>query len=95
MLVERRLGVLRGVAYLVMKDLSDHNLLSEVTENGPSETVVAEVTELFLALQAAELTHGDMKATNFLLAEGGVRLIDLDCMREGVAGLGTTANRTG
>jgi len=92
-LVERRLGVLRGVAYLVMKDLGDHNLLTEVTENGPSETVVAEVTELFLALQAAELTHGDMKATNFLLAEGGVRLIDLDCMRQGGAGLGRDIRR--
>ena len=80
-----------------MKDLGDRNLITEVAEKGLSETVVAEVTEIFCALQAAELTHGDMKATNFLCASAGaivgVRLIDLDCMAEGSAGLGKDVQR--
>ncbi len=97
MLVERRFGPVRGVAYLVMQDLGDSNLLTEVTGKGLSATVVAEVIELFRALQAAELTHGDMKATNFLVCGSGestgVFLIDLDGMGEGSAGLGRDVQR--
>ena len=80
-----------------MQDLGDSNLLTEVTGKGLSATVVAEVIELFRALQAAELTHGDMKATNFLVCGSGestgVFLIDLDGMGEGSAGLGRDIQR--
>lgn len=96
-LVERRIGPVRGVAYLVMKDLGDGNLVTEVAEKGLSERVVTEVTELFCGLQAAELIHGDMKATNFLCADAGtsagVCLIDLDGMHEGSAGFGRDVQR--
>ncbi len=96
-LVERRIGPVRGVAYLVMKDLGDGNLVTEVAEKGLSERVVTEVTELFCGLQAAELIHVDMKATNFLCADtgtsAGVCLIDLDGMHEGSAGFGRDVQR--
>ncbi|MCZ6643897.1 MAG: hypothetical protein O7F71_20165 [Gammaproteobacteria bacterium] len=100
-LVERWLGPVRGVAYLVMPDMGDNNLITEVTEQGLSETVVAGVTRLFCALQAADLTHGDMKATNFLVCGTGVGsdekrsvyLIDLDGMGEGSGRLGRDVQR--
>lgn len=85
-LLERRWGPLRGVAYLVMEDLGDLDLGSEVAARGLSETRLAQVVEIFRALQAAGLSHGDTKASNFLVGPAGVAVIDLDAMGEGVAG---------
>lgn len=85
-LLERRWGPLRGVAYLVMEDLGDLDLGSEVAVHGLSETRLAQVVDIFRALQAAGLNHGDTKASNFLVGPAGVAVIDLDAMGEAVAG---------
>jgi tRNA A-37 threonylcarbamoyl transferase component Bud32 len=81
MLVERRFGPLRRVAYLVMEDLGDRDLGREIAAQGLSEARLAQLVALFRALNAAELCHGDTKASNFLVAAGSLHLIDLDAMR--------------
>ena len=82
-LLEERTGPLRGVAYLVMRDLGTRDLRTEVAQHGLSERRCEEVTELFVQLKAAGLSHGDTKATNFLVHEGALHLIDLDALRIG------------
>jgi hypothetical protein len=83
-LVERRFGPLRGVAYLVMEDLGDRDLGIEVAVGGLTEVRLAQVAALFRALGAAGLTHGDTKASNFLVTADGVAVIDLDAMHSSV-----------
>jgi Ser/Thr protein kinase RdoA (MazF antagonist) len=88
-LVERRWGPGRGVAYLVMEDLSDPGVggprdLAEEVRSGVAAERVDQVVALFQALQVGELSHGDTKATNFLVdAHDRLCLIDLDAMRSG------------
>jgi tRNA A-37 threonylcarbamoyl transferase component Bud32 len=79
-LVERRFGPVRGVAYLVMEDLGDRDLAGEATEADLSEPRLAQLVELFRALEAAGLVHGDTKASNFLITSDAVALVDLDAM---------------
>jgi tRNA A-37 threonylcarbamoyl transferase component Bud32 len=86
-LLERRFGPLRGVAYLVMEDAGREDLSGRASDGGLSDEQVARVVRLFSALKAARLTHGDTKASNFLVAQDQVALVDLDAMHEDVAGL--------
>ncbi|MEQ9006205.1 MAG: lipopolysaccharide kinase InaA family protein [Pseudomonadales bacterium] len=80
LLLERRLGPLHGVAYLVMEDLGDRHLGQEIDEQGLGDERMAELVRLFRTLQAAGLRHGDTKITNLLVTEAGAALIDLDAM---------------
>lgn len=83
LLLEKRWGPLRGVAYLVMEDLGGRDLPAELDANGLTEARVAQVARLFRALAAAGLRHGDTKASNFLVTPDAVALVDLDALREG------------
>ncbi|MFU8815408.1 MAG: lipopolysaccharide kinase InaA family protein [Pseudomonadales bacterium] len=85
-LLERRFGPLRGVAYLVMEDLGQVDLAAEVAAQGASDRRVAQVVRLFQALRAAGISHGDTKASNFMVAAAGVALVDLDAVRLSTAG---------
>lgn len=87
LLLERRFGPLRGVAYLVMEDLGDLDLATAAAGDTDLDgAVVQGTTTLLRALSAAGLVHGDTKASNFLLTDRGVAIIDLDALREGEAG---------
>jgi len=95
-LVERRWGLLRDAAYLVMEDLGDVDLLGAAQRGELGPGIVGGVAALFATLRALGIAHGDTKATNFLLVadaapgagpdsgavEARVALIDLDAMRE-------------
>jgi len=85
-LLECRWGPVRGVAYLVMEDLGDLDLASEVAGTGLSDIRLAQVIDIFRALQLAGLSHGDTKASNFLVGPAGVAVIDLDAMADSPAG---------
>ena len=92
-LLERRSGPLRDVAFLVMEDLQGPDLRAEVADGGLTEGRCREVTDLFCRLKAAGVTHGDTKATNFLIADGVVHLIDLDAMRLDIRDFDRDLNR--
>lgn len=81
-LLEQRWGPVRGLAYLVMEDCGAADLATTVAAGALSEPVLTDVVQLFQALAAAELCHGDTKASNFLVEPGRVRLIDLDAMTQ-------------
>ena len=81
-LVERRLGPLRAESWLVMPDCGTRDVQAEVETRGWSEHLLDGVIRIFRDLKTAVLNHGDTKASNFLVQDGVVRLIDLDGLRE-------------
>ena len=71
----------RGPAYLVLEDLGGSTLDEHVASHGLDDATVDAVVDLFEALSLEGLTHRDTKATNFIVAEGRVSLVDLDALR--------------
>ncbi len=92
-LLERRIGPLRGVAYLVFQDLGDQDLLREVDELGLSEERCNELANLFRLLKLIGVSHGDTKGTNFIVHNDRIHQIDLDGMRAGLKHLETDRDR--
>jgi tRNA A-37 threonylcarbamoyl transferase component Bud32 len=83
-LVERRLGPLRGRAWLVT-EYCEGPILQECLEGkteraAPDEVQVA-VRKLFAQLAAEHIGHGDLKASNFILRGNELCVLDLDAMR--------------
>ena len=83
-LLERRTGPLRAVAHLVLEDLGRLDLGTEIDAQGLSDARCEEIVSLFMTLKNARLCHGDTKASNFLIYQDRVHLIDLDGMRTGL-----------
>ena len=83
-LLECKIGVFTTIAYLVMEDLGCEvaDLATWVSDQGVSEQLAAAVAELFRGIADARLVHGDTKASNFLVCDEQVYLIDLDAMME-------------
>jgi tRNA A-37 threonylcarbamoyl transferase component Bud32 len=82
-LLERRRGLLRDTAFLVMQDLGAADLRQALRQPEAAALQPAwihAVTEVFLDLARLRLWHGDTKATNFLVVGDRVALIDLDSM---------------
>ena len=79
-LIERRWGPLTGRCYLVMEDKGRLDLAAEARAQGWLPGRLDQVAGLFEQLQAAELGHGDTKASNFLVQDNQVHLIDLDAL---------------
>ncbi len=85
-LLEQKWGWLRGVCYLVMPDCGERNLAQELaTHPQDCHKYVDDTVTVLQSLAAAGLQHGDLKATNFVLAQDRVVLIDYDALRPGAA----------
>lgn len=82
-LVERRWGPGAAECHLVMRDLGALDLAAETRAFGWRPGRLEQIANLFLQLAAAGLTHGDAKATNFLIHNDQVHLIDLDSLSVG------------
>lgn len=82
---ERRVGMAR-VAYFLAERVEGPNLADWVERNRSDEQALAWVAdhlaEIFRQMRRWRISHGDMKATNFIVAADGVYLIDLDVMRQ-------------
>jgi len=80
-LVEERFGPLRRKAYFVTEyiDGPDATVLAE--KKNPMAEMVS-IVDLLKELAVAGLSHGDLKASNFLLGKDGPVIIDLDSMKE-------------
>ncbi|MBB3047316.1 tRNA A-37 threonylcarbamoyl transferase component Bud32 [Litorivivens lipolytica] len=79
-LLEQRRGPLRGVAYLITEDVGGDEMLDAFTQREPTEAELQDVGETFRVMRELQLCHGDLKATNFLVTDQGVQLIDLDVL---------------
>jgi tRNA A-37 threonylcarbamoyl transferase component Bud32 len=83
-LIEHRLGPLRGRAWLVSEYCEGPNLQTRLdghAESGAPARVKEAVRALFARLAAERISHGDLKATNFLCCGDELVVLDLDAMR--------------
>lgn len=82
--VEHRIGPLRKQAFLISDYINEADELSHVyMRQSPSENELGQIQRIFTLMQAYRLSHGDLKASNFMLSrQGKVELIDLDAMKE-------------
>ena len=68
-------------AYLVLEDLGGTTLDNHVARHGLDDATADAVGRLFEALSRDGLTHRDTKASNFIVQNGTVSLVDLDALR--------------
>jgi len=85
-LLEKRWGPFRSKAYFIseyIKGIDAYHLLhSEKAKEVNQRKLVEQFILLFQQLANASLSHGDFKATNFIVAGDMLSIIDLDAMRE-------------
>ena len=84
--VEKRLGPLRSTAYFIteyMDGIDAYSLLhSDSAKEINRESLVVGFGRMFQWLAAASISHGDFKATNFIVKGNQLFITDLDAMRE-------------
>jgi tRNA A-37 threonylcarbamoyl transferase component Bud32 len=82
-LIEERAGPLRRRAFLITEFCPGTSLLQRLSpEREPDADEAAAIMALFGALHRQRITHGDMKATNFLWQGKRLAIIDLDALAQ-------------
>ncbi len=83
--LEKRLGPLRSTAYYITEFVPGKNVQDLVYSHGVDWTgkhkLIEKLQELLISLHQAFIVHGDMKATNFIVAAGQILVTDLDAMK--------------
>lgn len=80
-MLEERVGPIRRRAFLVTELCPGESLLQRLSpDREPDAAEAAAILELFGALFRLRISHGDMKATNFIWYAGRLFVIDLDAM---------------
>jgi len=86
LMMEWRYGPLRREAYLLCEYIVGEDalqLLKKEPINSPTwMRALREFKTLFAAMRDFNIVHGDMKATNFLVTEQGLVVLDLDGMHQ-------------
>ena len=90
LMMERRIGFLRGQAYFVSKFNNGEDVLSAVSEQSTNsklwQRMLAQFEELFCIMREYGIVHGDTKASNFILGKTRLKVLDLDAMQMGRSG---------
>ena len=84
-ILESRLGPVRRQSYLVTEFVPGPTCLAYFSgtqgRHSPDDQAVSRVSELLQRLEALHMVHGDLKATNIIMAPSGPLLVDLDALR--------------
>lgn len=80
-MIEKRLGPLRGRSYYISEHANGIHCLDYLTDNIDCERFVDGITRVFSIMLAHRVSHGDMKATNILVGNNGIVLLDLDAAK--------------
>ncbi|MDD9889828.1 MAG: hypothetical protein OXU30_05745 [Gammaproteobacteria bacterium] len=81
---ERACWFLRRRAFFLCEDLNTANLLEQFEANAdslPIEQLLASFKRLFEAMITYQISHGDMKASNFVFKDSRLYILDLDAMK--------------
>jgi len=81
-MIENRTGAIRGTAYLITEYIDGVDALECLRNMKKPNGELEALTGILHDLSESKISHGDLKATNFLMAEDGPVIIDLDAMRE-------------
>ena len=83
--VEERWGPLCGRSWYISRYQGGEQLLDYLDADGWQERfqkIVKQITGFFRVMVDAGYSHGDMKATNLLVSEGLLYVLDLDASRQ-------------
>ncbi|HKI73686.1 MAG TPA: lipopolysaccharide kinase InaA family protein, partial [Pseudomonadales bacterium] len=81
-LIEERLGPVSGRAYFITEYVEGQDALKWLhTIKNPNGELEA-LTSILCDLSESQISHGDLKATNFVMSADGPVILDLDSMRE-------------
>ncbi|MDY6951157.1 MAG: lipopolysaccharide kinase InaA family protein [Thermodesulfobacteriota bacterium] len=84
--MEKRWGPFRSTAYFMTEYVGGfdayHLMHSKEARAMSQERLANQFVELLQSFADASISHGDLKATNFILAQGALFVLDLDAMRE-------------
>ena len=80
-LIEERIGPLRRRAYFITQYVEGDDASTLIERKNPDSEVIS-IAQIIKSMKAAGVSHGDLKASNFLLTEKGAVIIDLDSMEE-------------
>jgi len=79
-------GLFHPKAYLITEQLQAVNarewFFDPVVSDGEKELMAELIAQLLHKLQQQQISHGDLKASNILIADKEAMLIDLDAMRQ-------------
>ena len=82
-MIENRFGPLRGQAYFICEHIAADEMLDVYRRRRPQQQELKGLLRLLGIMAKLQISHGDMKAQNFLIDAGhNVAVIDLDAMRE-------------
>lgn len=85
-LIERRFGPIRRTAYFITEHIGGSDCRAFFNDSAADhrrrEVIADQVAALLQQLYLHRISHGDLKASNFLIGEDAVFLIDLDAMKE-------------
>ena len=85
-LIEQRWGPIRKTSYFISESITGPDAEVFFSQNAPdlrpTQIVADSITALIRKLELQKISHGDLKATNFLIEKKRALLIDLDAMRE-------------
>lgn len=81
--IESKTGPFTNQSWFISREQSGSDLLSLWQQQAPSAALLQQVAQLARALQHSRISHGDMKATNFIVdAQQQLFVIDYDGCRE-------------
>lgn len=81
-MIENRLGPIRVKAYLIAEFIEGPDALELLTKLKHPDGEAESLVKLLQDLSEVQVSHGDLKATNFLMTQQGPVMIDLDGMKE-------------
>lgn len=81
-MIEEKVGPFRGRAYFVSEYVAGTDALATIKTSREPNDQMAAISSLLQDLSDSRISHGDMKATNFMMSERGPVLLDLDAMKE-------------
>ena len=84
--IENRLGSARRTSYFISEYVTGPSYReffgSEQASREAKDRLAEQIAEIMSVLGRYRIRHGDMKATNIIIADGRSYLLDLDAMRE-------------
>lgn len=86
LMLERHFGSLRSTAYFLCEYVDGVDALQSLNtldiESEAATRILARFRNLFQVMLDYRIIHGDMKATNFLITDEQLMVLDLDAMRQ-------------
>ena len=81
-LIEHRFGPFRGTAYFITEYIEGQDALKCLQGLKHTNGELEALTSILRGLSESHISHGDLKATNFVMSNQGPVILDLDAMVE-------------